>query len=222
MGRYYWGEGDYKLEDFDQYSDRIVLSGTNWLATHWAGIKVQWFDYSRPKEYDVSAMFQYPSLTPSYEHGLIQSDYYDKFRKPSIDILNKMKYNIAKLDQGKRVSSEEYYKRLISSKIIFAPFGYGEMAPRDLEAAMFGSILIKPDMSYIDTSPNPFIDGETYIACKHDFSDLEEKIEMILGNLQNYHYIIENARKKFSELYNPENIALHVYNLFKNLDGVST
>ena len=52
LGRYYWGPGDYKLEDFDQYSERIVLSGTNWLATHWAGIKVQWFDYSRPKEYE--------------------------------------------------------------------------------------------------------------------------------------------------------------------------
>ena len=105
---------------------------------------------------------------------------------------------------------------------MLAPLGYGEMAPRDLEAAMFGAVLIKPDMSYIDTSPNPFVDGETYIACKHDFSDLEEKIDMILGNTKNYHYIIENARKKFSELYNPENIALNVYNIFKNLNGVST
>jgi len=222
LGRHYWGPGDYKLDDFDQYSDRIILSGTNWLATHWAGIKVQWFDYSRPKQYDVSAMFQYPSLAPSHEHGQIQSDYYDKFRRPSIDVLNKLNYNIAKLDKGKRVNQEEYFKRLIDSKIIFAPFGYGEMAPRDLEAAMFGAVLIKPDMSYIDTSPNPFVDGETYIACKHDFSDLEEKIDMILGNTKNYHYIIENARKKFSELYNPENIALNVYNIFKNLNGVST
>ena len=222
LGRHYWGPGDYKLDDFDQYSDRIILSGTNWLATHWAGIKVQWFDYSRPKQYDVSAMFQYPSLAPSHEHGQIQSDYYDKFRRPSIDVLNKLNYNIAKLDKGKRVNQEEYFKRLIDSKIIFAPFGYGEMAPRDLEAAMFGAVLIKPDMSYIDTSPDPFVDGETYIACKHDFSDLEEKIDMILGNTKNYHYIIENARKKFSELYNPENIALNVYNIFKNLNGVST
>jgi len=222
LGRYYWGPGDYKLDDFDQYSNRIVLSGTNWLTTHWAGINVQWYDYSCVKEYDVSAMFQYPSLTLSHEHGLIQSDYYDKFRKPSIDILNKSNYNIAKLVQGKRVSSEEYYKKLINSKIIFAPFGYGEMAPRDLEAAMFGAILIKPDMSYIDTCLDPFIDNETYIACKHDFSDLQNKIEMILGNYNNYRYIIENARKKFSELYKPENIALHVYKLFENLDGVST
>ena len=56
LGRYYWGEGDYKLEDFDQYSDRIILSGTNWISTHYSGINVQWYDYSKPKQYDVSAM----------------------------------------------------------------------------------------------------------------------------------------------------------------------
>ena len=76
-------------------------------------------------------------------------------------------------------------------------------------------------MSYVDTYPNPFIDKETYIACKHDYSDLEEKIEDVLGNYNNYSYIIENARKKFSELYRPENIALHVYNIMKKLKGVT-
>jgi hypothetical protein len=46
------------------------------------------------------------------------------------------------------------------------------------------------------------------------------KIEEILGNYNNYRYIIENVRKKFSELYRPENIALHLYKTFKKLDGI--
>ena len=227
LGRYYWGPGGYKLEDFDKYSDKIVLSGTNWISTHWAGIKVQWFNYSdirNQKKYDVSAMFQYPQGLNVYEHGLLQSSHYDAHRKPVIDVLNKLDHicNIARLKNGKRVSTEEYYNRVIDARITLAPFGYGEMAPRDLEAAMFGSVLIKPDMSYIDTYPNPFVDGETYIACKHDYSDLQEKIEMVLSNYQDHSYIIENARKKFSELYNPENVAHYVYNLFKNLKGVES
>jgi hypothetical protein len=219
LGRYYWGPGEYKLDDFDQYSNRIVLSGVNWLSTHWAGIKPQWHDIDRSRQYDVSAMFQYPSPQKVYEHGFIQSNHYDKFRKPSIDELNNLltTLKIAKLENGVRVSQEEYYNRTFNSKILFAPFGYGEMAPRDLEAAMFGSILIKPDMSYIDTVPNVFIDGETYIACKHDFSDLNKKIEETLANYKNYHCIIENARKKFSEQMRPENIALHLYSTFKSL-----
>jgi len=222
LGRYYWGTGDYKLEDFDKYSDRIVLSGTNWLATHWAGINAQWHDYSRPKQYDVSAMFQYPQGVDVYEHGHLQSIHYDNHRKPMMDILSNMEYNIAKLENGVRVSQQEYYQRISDAKILLAPFGYGEIAPRDLDAAQFGAVLIKPDMSYIDTCLDPFVDGETYIACKHDYSDLEEKVEEILGNYNNYLYIIENARKKFSELYRPENIALHVYDIFKNLKGVTT
>ena len=74
----------------------------------------------------------------------------------------------------------------------------------------------------IDTCLDPFIDRETYIACQHDYSDLKEILEEVLGNYNDYLYIIENARKKFSELYRPENIALHVYNIFKNLNGVTT
>ena len=221
LGRHYWGSGDYKLDDFDKYSDRIVLSGVNWLSTHWAGINVQWYDYASPKHYDLSAMFGYP--TPlNYEHGFLQSEPYNNHRKPLIDILEKTNHKIAKLDNGKRVSQQEYYQRTTNSKIILAPFGYGEMAPRDLEAAMFGSVLIKPDMSYVDTNPNPYIDGETYIACKHDYSDLEEKIEDLLGNNEKCHYIIENSRKKFKELLTPENIALKVYDIFSNMNLVIT
>jgi hypothetical protein len=156
-----------------------------------------------------------------YEHNYVQSLYYDNFRKPVIDIINKSKHNVAKLNDGVRVSIDEYYRRVTSSKITLAPFGYGEMAPRDIEAAMFGSILIKPDMSYVDTAPNFYINNETYIVCKHDFSDLEEKIEMILGNYQNYSYIIDNARKKLLEIMDPSNIALHLYNLFLSLKQIS-
>jgi|TARA_R110002096_G_scaffold127550_4_gene275448 hypothetical protein len=223
LGRYYWGAGDYKIDDFDAYSDRIVLSGTNWLSTHWAGINVQWHNIDRPRNYDVSAMFGYPA-PESYEHLQLQSDFYNQHRKPSIDVINNLSSDIkvAKLINGQRVSAQEYHQKMFDSKIIFTPYGYGSIFPRDLEAAMYGSILIKPDMSFNDTTPDVFIDGETYIACKHDFSDLEEKIEMILGNYKNYHYIIENARNKFKEVMDPHCIATHLYNLFKNLKGVTT
>ena len=222
LGRYYWGEGDYKLEDFDQYSDRIILSGTNWIATHIAGINLQWYNYSRPKQYEISAMFQYPQGQDVYEHGHLQSVHYDNHRKPLMDILSNTDYSIAKIENGVRVSHEEYYRRISNAKILLAPFGYGEMAPRDLDAAQFGAVLIKPDMDYIDTYPNPFIDGKTYVSCKHDYSDLQEKIEMVLSNWKDRHEMIENARCTFLEKYRPENIAMHMYEIFKNLKGVTT
>jgi len=221
LGRNYWGPGDYKLDDFDKFSDKIVLSGTNWLMTHWAGIKPQWYNIPN-KQYDVSAMFQYPQGVDVYEHNHLQSIHYDNHRKPMMDILSKLNYNITKLKNGVRVPPQEYYEKISSAKILLAPFGYGEMAPRDLDAAQFGAVLIKPDMSFIDTVPNVFEDKQTYIACKHDFSDLEEKINTILGSWNDYSYIIENARKRFEEQMKPENIALHLYNIFKELQTITT
>ena len=109
---------------------------------------------------------------------------------------------------------------MFNSKIIIAPIGYGEMAPRDLDAAQFGAILIKPDMSFVDTVPNMFEDKKTYISCKHDYSDLEEKIQDILENYDNYLYLIDNARKKFEDIMNPKHLALHLHKLFSNLNGV--
>jgi hypothetical protein len=209
-GRSYWGEGEFKIEDFDQYTDKIKLSGTNWLATNWAGINNRnMAPINRPRNYDVSAMFQYPS-----EKQTETSLHYDSFRKNAIDQLNTMNVSIAKLDNGKRVTTNEYYLRQFTSKIIVAPFGYGEMAPRDIESIIFGNILIKPDMAHIDTAPNLFEDMKTYVACKHDFSDLPEKINMILGNYKYYSYIIENARKKLIELMHPNYLAMHLYNIF--------
>ena len=95
------------------------------------------------------------------------------------------------------------------------------MAPRDLDTAQFGAVLIKPDMSYIDTKPNIFEDNKTYIACKHDYSDLEEKIDFVMSN---YHEVQEkivlNMRKKIESQIHPNNIALHLYDVFKELKGV--
>ena len=45
---------------------------------------------------------------------------------------------------------------------------------------------------------------------------------MILGNYKEYHYIIDNARKKFQEVMNPEHLAVHLYNMFKGMKGITT
>ena len=212
-GRYYWGEGNYVCEEFNKYSDRIKLSGTNWLST----VNPTWYN-NIPKTYDVSALFSYPTLTPVYEHGLHQSKAYDKFRTPCVNIVNKLKCKVTKLENGVKLSQQEYYNKMSQSKIILAPFGYGEMAPRDIEATMFGSILIKPDMSYIDSEPMWYEDGKTYITCKHDFSDLEEKIDYVLCNFDNLQKtMVLYAKHKFIDLYRPENIEINIYNIFKNL-----
>jgi len=215
-GRMYWGKGDYKCKNFDKYKDMIQLSGTNWLST----VTPNWHS-NIPKKHDVSALFSYPSLKPVYEHDLHQSAEYDKHRKPCVDIIETLDCDVAKLVNGEKLSQQDYYNTMAQSKIVVAPLGYGEMAPRDIETTMFGSILIKPDMSYIDSNPMWYEDGKTYIACKHDYSDLPEKVDYVLKNFNELQRtMVPYARNKFEELYTHENTAINTYNIFKELTGV--
>ena len=215
-GRYYWGRGEYTVSDIDDLKPRMKLTVCNWLHT----LQPQWSDYSKKKLYDVSCMFGYPTKAPVYEHDLCQTDYYDPHRKDLMDILGD-KYKIAGLVDGERIPINEYYQKMHESKIIMAPLGYGEMAPRDLESAMFGSVLMKPDMSHIWSEPFIYVDGVTYISVNYDWSNLAERIDYVLSDYNNIRErLVQNMREQFVKKYSLENLVLHMYNTFKNLNGV--
>ena len=221
-GRMYWGEGNYSVPDIDDLKPKMKLSGCNWLHT----IKPQWLDYSKQKEYDISCMFSYPTKNKVYEHDLCQTNYYDPHREKLLETLmcescQGDKYKIAGLLDGEKVPQNEYYDRMYNSKIIMAPLGYGAMAPRDIEAAMFGSILVKPDMSFINSVPFIYEDDETYIAVNYDWSNLEERIDYVLSNYNELRdYLVNNMRKTYDEEYQYSKVALHLYEVFKNLEEV--
>ena len=96
-----------------------------------------------------------------------------------------------------------------------APLGYGSMAPRDIESAMFGSILIKPNVSFIDSEPFIYEDGITYVAVKYDWSDLYEKINYILSDYSKLQAeYVENMRNMYNKKYNQVDFVKHIYNIF--------
>lgn len=221
-GRMYWGEGDYSVPDIDDYKDKMKLSGTNWGNTLFPNGNFNFHNYNSNKKYDLCGMFQYPQKEKVYEHKLCQTPHYNKCRKPVYDLINSNKYNSCKLIDGKRIPHEEYLQNMFNSKIIFSPYGYGAYgAPRDIQSAQFGSILIKPRMDWIDTTPNMYVEDETYIACEQDFSDLDEKVDYVLSNFDKLQpYIVENFRKKLLDVYNPMYLVKHTHDLFSQLDGV--
>jgi len=237
-GRYYWGksedykqmvdDGDtgllqpiygqnYKPKDFDKYSDRILLSGTNWIGVP----DVQMYNYKgADKLFDVSAMFQYPHVE-CHEMDLKPSQdfYYNEHRKPVIEKLHNSPYMVAKLYKGRRVPADVYFKYISVCKILVAAFGYGEMAPRDLESCQLGSILIKPDMGHVDTYPNIYIKDKTYIACKPDYSDLDEKIEYCVENFDTLRdELVENMRAEYKKQYHDTYLADYTHKIFTDLN----
>ncbi len=81
-----------------------------------------------------------------------------------------------------KLSRQGYLGELARSRIVISPFGLGEITLRDFEIFMSGALLLKPDMSEIETWPDFFRDGATMIAHRWDLGDLEDKIEMMLSH----------------------------------------
>ena len=73
-----------------------------------------------------------------------------------------------------------------NSKVVVSPFGWGEInVPRDYEVALSGSVLLKPDISHIDSWPNIF-NKDTVVQYKWDLSNLLELAEKIINNYDDY------------------------------------
>ena len=92
-----------------------------------------------------------------------------------------------------RVHQNQYNKELKSSKIILSPFGWGEVCFRDFEAVVNGSLLLKPDMSHMETWPDIFVPYETYVPIDWDADDLVDTAEHYLANEKERLRIVSNA-----------------------------
>lgn len=97
--------------------------------------------------------------------------------------------------KGTGVSHRMFAQELQHSKACFSPFGYGELCWRDIEAIAAGAVLIKPDMSHLRTEPDLYRDGETYIACRWDFSDLSDKVSEVLADKEKRIFLTANAKR---------------------------
>jgi hypothetical protein len=81
---------------------------------------------------------------------------------------------------GAGIGQRRYMRELRASRLCFSPFGYGEVCWRDYEAVMCGAVLVKPDMAHVETSPDIFLPGETYLPVAWDFADLSDKVSHAL------------------------------------------
>lgn len=81
-----------------------------------------------------------------------------------------------------RIDQHLFLDEMRCAKLCWSPFGYGELCWRDIEAFMTGAVLIKPDMSHLDSLPDLYRAGETYLPVRWDFSDLEDVVRRALAD----------------------------------------
>ena len=196
--------------------DRMKLTGYN-VAHNWPQLQ-HMQEGNIERDIDVCAIYQGNLNNGNMDHEVRTDTLYTSHRTSAWKELEKIqdRYKIIK-GQSSRDQFIEVMKR---SKVGISPFGMGELCYRDLELIQWGCILIKPEMDKVITAPDFFKPYETYVPVKADWSNLNEVIEKILGNYKDYCYIIENARKKVIEQYSYENVCMHWYNFFANLNGI--
>ncbi|HEY9818499.1 MAG TPA: glycosyltransferase [Candidatus Obscuribacterales bacterium] len=135
-----------------------------------------------------------------------QVEWYGQYRLAAVQALVPLEaqYKLAvdRSPEGARsVSSKQYLDEIKRSRIVFSPFGWGEITWRDYEAACHGCLLIKPSVDHIDTRPNIFYPGKTYVPVRWDFQDLEEKCRYYLENPDEANQIIQNARQAYMQYF---------------------
>lgn len=86
-------------------------------------------------------------------------------------------------------------------RLVFSPFGWGELCLRDYEAICSGCLLLKPDIAHLRTSPDVFVPGETYVPIRWDLSDLGEACEKYLSDEKTAASMARAAQDRLSRYY---------------------
>jgi hypothetical protein len=146
---------------------------------------------TEPMKKNVDVMFR----------GNVPKDWLYYLRKDIEPSLRKLQSSFNVIIPKERVSRDEYFREMMGSKICLSPFGYGEICWRDLEAIMCGCLLIKPDMSHIETVPNIFRANETYVPVRWDYADLEEKCSYYLRHDDERERIVSSALEVLVDYY---------------------
>jgi hypothetical protein len=96
-----------------------------------------------------------------------------------------------------RIPQELYDEELRRSRIVVSPFGWGEVCYRDFEAVANDCLLVKPSMEHLETVPDIYRAGETYVPVRWDLADLEETLVRWLADDEGRARIAANAREVY-------------------------
>ncbi|RZI55142.1 MAG: glycosyltransferase family 1 protein [Pseudomonas sp.] len=121
--------------------------------------------------------------------------------------------------RGAGVKHSRFLAELRRSKVCFSPFGYGEVCWRDYEAVLSGAVVLKPDMSHVETDPDIFVAWKTYAPVAWDLSDLRDVLDRLLSDTVLRETLASNAFKAVQRWLNSDAFAHRVRSIFVQPDS---
>ncbi len=132
--------------------------------------------------------FPGPSRSPSQPRSQdVSCRFGTDYPRASVAIQRKMiREKLAGRIDTRKLSRRRYFRELETSKIVVSPFGYGEITLKDFEVFLTGGLLLKPDMTHMETWPDLFRGGETMLAHRWDLSDFGSVLEDAVENYRRH------------------------------------
>jgi hypothetical protein len=121
--------------------------------------------------------------------------------------------------EGRVLPADQYARTLRQARVVLSPWGWGEACQRDYEAWLCGAVVVKPNSDHVLGWPDVFRSGETYVACKPDWSDANEKIDHIVNHWTDYRPMREHARALALQAFNRAAIVERMTALFHEVLG---
>ena len=118
-----------------------------------------------------------------------------RFHRQKVKELLGGRINTTRLPRG------DYIKEMGQTKIVIAPFSYGEINSRDFEAFINGCLLIKPDMGHMETWPDLYQTGVTYVSYAWDMEDLGDLLEKVQANYDDYIDIARSGQTNYRDSF---------------------
>jgi len=112
---------------------------------------------------------------------------------------------------------KDYLDKMSKAKICISPLGLGEICWRDFEAISNGAILVKPDMFYVETWPNIYRPGDTYIPVMWDWSNLEKVVLHTLKYYNSLKVVADNAYKVMQNAWDNKVFAERFDSIIKSI-----
>lgn len=149
---------------------------------------------------------RYNKVLPYYSNWEDDDDKFDfislmnlNFKRHSVAFQRqKLMKNLEEINKNKiisgKLSKKKYYEVLRNTKISVGAYGWGEVCYRDFEAIICGTAFMTADMSNIETWPNIYLDGETYLSYDLDFLNLKDNLDILISDKSLRKKLVDNSR----------------------------
>ena len=154
--------------------------------------------------------------------GQDQGDWYTHHRRGVHDRLNGSFPDLETVviaSPAKGLSIRQFRRELRHSRVVVSPYGYGEVTDRDFETVIQGALLVKPDMSHLETAPDLYRDQETCVAVDWSLDNLVERCQDILSRPREGAEMAARARAEYREWFQKGGVVACVRSILERLSA---